>query len=212
MLSTFLCPVNSFFLFRRGFFVMLKRVRISKKMDKEKLLLLSCCAPCSVGVIEQLSRQHEDVTVLFYNPNIRPAEEYAKRLAENKRVCREYGVLFVELEYNPDIWENAVKGLENEPERGKRCDVCFYLRLRRAARYAKENGFTRFSSVLGISRYKDFDQVCRAGRQAAADENIPYDETNWRKNGGEQRRAALTKSKNLYAQTYCGCKPRISTR
>ncbi len=181
-------------------------------MNTDKLLLLSCCAPCSVGVIEELSAQHANFTVLFYNPNIRPAQEYAKRLTENKRICLEYGVPFVELEYDPHTWDAATKGLEHEPERGKRCDVCFYLRLRRAAQYAKENGFTRFSSVLGISRYKDFDQVCRAGQKAAESENIPYDTTNWRKNGGEQRRAALTKLKKLYAQTYCGCKPRTSLK
>jgi len=177
-------------------------------MSAEKLLLLSCCAPCSVGVIQDLHACGTDFTVLFYNPNIRPEEEYIRRRDENKRVCDELNIPFVELPYDPTAWDTATQGLETEPERGKRCDACFLLRLKAAARYAKANGFTRFSSVLGISRYKDFDQVCRAGRLAAATENIPYDETNWRKNGGEAKANRLAREKNLYRQTYCGCKPR----
>lgn len=177
-------------------------------MTNDKLLLLSCCAPCSVGVIQDLHDQGQDFTVLFYNPNIRPKDEYEKRRDENKRICAELGVPFVELPYDPDTWTQATKGLENEPERGKRCDICFFIRLKQAASYARKNGFTRFSSVLGISRYKDFDQVCRAGLKAAQEEQIDYDVTNWRKNGGEEKRARLTKEKGLYSQKYCGCKPR----
>ena len=177
-------------------------------MCSEKLLLLSCCAPCSVGVIHDLHKRGTDFTVLFYNPNIRPEKEYIRRRDENKRICDELKIPFVELSYDPATWDQATKGLENEPERGKRCDSCFFLRLKAAAHYAKENGFTRFSSVLGISRYKDFDQVCRAGQRASATENIPYDETNWRKNGGEAKANYLAKEKNLYRQNYCGCKPR----
>ncbi len=175
---------------------------------KDSLLLLSCCAPCSVGVIQDLHATGTDFTVLFYNPNIRPAEEYIRRRDENERICRELDVPFVELPYEPAKWSAATTGLNDEPERGKRCDICFLLRLREAARYAKENGFTRFSSVLGISRYKDFDQVCRAGTQAAEETGIPYDTTNWRKNGGTERAARLAKEKGLYRQNYCGCHPR----
>ena len=173
----------------------------------DKLLLVSCCAPCSVGVITDLAEKGQDFTVLFYNPNIRPREEYERRLAENKRVCDELNVPFVELEYDTAAWEAITKGLENEPERGKRCDKCFYLRLKRAADYAREHGFTRITSVLGISRYKDFDQVCRAGKLVESETGIPYDTTNWRKNGGLERTAKLGKEKNLYRQKYCGCKP-----
>ena len=100
----------------------------------EKLLLLSCCAPCSCGVIEKLARQGRAFTVLFYNPNIDTEAEYQKRLAENKRVCARFGVPFAELPYEPEVWRQAVQGLEAEPERAKRCSVCFRLRLERAAR------------------------------------------------------------------------------
>ncbi len=175
---------------------------------KDKLLLVSCCAPCSVGVIHQLQAQGVNFAVLFYNPNIRPQEEYQRRLNENKRICENLGVPFIELSYEPEIWDKKTQGLMDEPERGKRCDICFRLRLIRAAQYAKENGFSRFTSVLGISRYKDFDQVCRAGKDAEKQAGIPYDTTNWRKNGGEERRARLTKEYQLYQQRYCGCKPR----
>lgn len=177
-------------------------------MVQDKLLLLSCCAPCSVGVIEALHRQGTDFTVLFYNPNIRPTAEYQHRRDENKRICDELSIPFVELPYDPMTWEQATRGLESEPERGKRCDACFLLRLRAAARYAKAHGFTRFSSVLGISRFKDFDQVCRAGKKVEKELGIPYDTTNWRKNGGLERAEKLGKHYNLYRQNYCGCKPK----
>ena len=176
-------------------------------MSNEKLLLLSCCAPCSIGVITDLHQAGINFTVLFYNPNIQPESEYIRRRDENKRVCITLGVPFVELPYNPSAWDKVTQGLEDEPERGKRCDQCFLLRLKAAARYAKKNGFTKFSSVLGISRYKDFDQVCRAGRLAAQAEGIPYDETNWRKNSGEAKANKLAKEMGIYRQSYCGCKP-----
>ncbi|MBO7484136.1 MAG: epoxyqueuosine reductase QueH [Alphaproteobacteria bacterium] len=175
---------------------------------KEKLLLLSCCAPCSVGVISDLHEKGIDFTVLFYNPNIQPESEYIRRRDENAHVCQKFGVPFKELEYDPETWKCATKGLENEPEKGQRCDMCFYLRLKKACTYAKENGYTKVSSVLGISRWKDFDQVCRAGEKAAKETGIPYDSTNWRKNGGLEKSERLAKEMNLYRQSYCGCKPK----
>ncbi len=174
-------------------------------MPEEKLLLLSCCAPCSCGVIKKLALQGRNFSVLFYNPNIDTASEYQKRLEENKRVCEKFAVPFIELAYEPQVWQEAVKGLECEPERGKRCSACFYLRLARTARYAKENGFTAFSSVLGVSRHKDLAQVNEQARKAAREADIAYDETNWRKGGLEELRRALNKEMQLYNQTYCGC-------
>ncbi|MBR3631985.1 MAG: epoxyqueuosine reductase QueH [Elusimicrobiaceae bacterium] len=174
-------------------------------MPEEKLLLLSCCAPCSCGVIAALARQGRAFTVLFYNPNIDTAEEYQKRLLENKRVCERFNVPFVDLPYEPQVWQQAVQGLEREPERGRRCSVCFELRLARAAAYAKEQGFTHFSSVLGISRHKDLQQVNQAAAAASAKYQIPYDLTNWRKGGLEELRRALISEMGLYKQTYCGC-------
>lgn len=175
-------------------------------MSGLKLLILSCCAPCSCAVIKKMADDGVDATVLFYNPNIYPSEEYEKRRDEQKRVCESFGLPFAELPYEPEVWEAAVKGLENEPERGKRCSACFYLRLERAARYAKEHGFDAFASVLGVSRYKDLEQVNREAARAAQKEHFPYNDTNWRKNGLEELRKNLIKELQLYSQQYCGCR------
>ncbi len=171
-----------------------------------KLLLVSCCAPCSCAVIKHLAEQHYPFSVLFYNPNIRPLAEYRKRADENKRVCEKYGVPFIELEYDPERWCALTKGLEKEPERGKRCDICFEMRLKKAFEYARQNGFDRVTSVLGFSRYKDFDQVNRAAIRAGGQDL--YDMTNWRKGGLQELSIALKTELSLYNQNYCGCKPR----
>ena len=173
-----------------------------------KLLLLSCCAPCSVAVIEKLAREKADFTVLFYNPNIRPEAEYEKRRDENLKVCRLYNVPFIELEYDNNRWLNLTKGLENEPERGKRCSVCFYMRLKRAMEYAREQGFDAVASVLGVSRYKNLAQVNAAAEQASLETGVPYELVEGRKGGMQERRQALIKDLHLYAQDYCGCRPR----
>lgn len=173
-----------------------------------KTLLLSCCAPCSCSVIEKMSQEGQNFAVLFYNPNICPEEEYQKRLEENKKICLLYGVEFVELEYDNSHWKDMIKGLENEPERGKRCDVCFYMRIKRAMQYAKQNGFDVVGSVLGVSRYKDLLQVNRAGQKASSEEGVEYVEIEGRRLGLQERRTQLTKELGLYSQDYCGCKPR----
>ena len=173
-----------------------------------RFLLLSCCAPCSCAVIKLLAEEGQDFAVIFYNPNIRPEQEYRKRADENKRLCTLYDVPFIELEYDNERWCKLTAGLENEPERGKRCDVCFYMRLKRVMEYAKENGFEAVASVLGVSRYKDLAQVNRAAAKASAEVGIPYLEIEGRKGGRQELRAQLIKELALYNQTYCGCKPR----
>ena len=175
-------------------------------MGYKNLLVLSCCAPCSCAAIKHLVDSGVDVTVLFYNPNIYPQQEYEKRRNEQARVCRALGAKFVELPYEPGKWERAICGLENEPERGKRCRVCFYMRLVRAQEYAKEHGFEALTSVLGVSRYKDFNQVNAAARLAWACVGKPYWAKDWRKDGLDELRRALIKEFDMYRQTYCGCK------
>ena len=176
------------------------------ELTNNKLLLVSCCAPCSCGVIKHLAEQGVNLTVLFYNPNIRPFEEYRKRADENKKVCSLYNVPFVELEYDNERWCMLTAGLHDLPERNKRCDICFEMQLKRAFKYALENGFEQVSSVLGVSRYKDFDQVNRAAERAGG--NSIYRPINWRKGGLQELSAALKEELSLYNQTYCGCKPR----
>ena len=169
------------------------------------MLLLSCCAPCSCGVIKKLSEEGRDFAVLFYNPNISPQAEYERRLSENKRLCLIYKVKFYTLDYEPNLWAEAVKGCENDAERGERCFRCFLMRLRRAGEFAKKNGFDSFSSVLGVSRHKNMDQVNKAGLMAGELEGITYDTFNWRKGGLEELRRKVNKELSLYNQTYCGC-------
>ena len=152
-----------------------------------------------------MAQEKRDFSVLFYNPNIQPLTEYEKRRLENERFCQERNIPFISLEYDAERWTETVKGLENEPERGKRCSFCFYMRLKRSMEYAKENGFETVSSVLGISRYKDMEQVNNAARQASLETGVRYDETNWRKGGLEQLRQQLIKETHMYAQDYCGC-------
>ena len=170
------------------------------------LLLLSCCAPCSAGVIKKLASENRQFTVLFFNPNIAPLEEYKLRLDANKKICEHFGINFIELPYDHDTWlKEVAEGFENEPERGARCKRCFLYRLKQAAKYAKENGFTEFSSVLGISRYKDLESVNSAAKTAQEEFDITYDFTNWRKNSGEKEGLLIVKALNLYLQKYCGC-------
>ena len=163
-----------------------------------KILVLSCCAPCSCAAIKHLVEQGNRVTVLFYNPNIYPQAEYEKRRDEQARLCAETGAEFVELPYEPAVWEQAV--------RGQRCSECFYMRLKKAAQYARKYHFDLFTSVLGTSRYKDIHQVNAAALRAWREEGAPYLAGTWRKGGLEELRRALIKEFNLYQQTYCGCK------
>ena len=176
---------------------------------KENILLLSCCAPCSCAVIKKMAEEGRCFSVVFYNPNIIPMAEYEKRRDENKRVCDLYGVPFIELEYDNERWCALIKGLENEPERGRRCSVCFEMRLERVMGYALKNGFTHVASVLGVSRYKDLNQVNAAAGKASNKTGCPYLEIEGRKGGMQDLRAALIKELDLYSQNYCGCKPRI---
>lgn len=173
-----------------------------------KILLLSCCAPCSCAVIEKMARDGEDLTVVFYNPNITPQGEYVRRLAENKRVCENFGVPFVDLKYDVELWKMLTQGLEDEPERGRRCDVCFHMRIKRVMEYAKEHGFDAVASVLGVSRYKDLEQVNRAAARACEETGVQYIHVEGRKGGMQERRLELTDELDLYEQTYCGCRPR----
>ena len=169
----------------------------------EKILLLSCCAPCSCAVIKTMAEEGREFAVVFYNPNIRPLAEY-----ENINNCALYNVSFIELEYDNERWCGAIKGLEDEPERGARCSVCFHLRLKRVMEYAKANGYTAVASVLGVSRYKNLAQVNEMATKASMETGVPYVEIEGRKGGMQELRNQLIKELELYNQDYCGCKPR----
>lgn len=182
------------------------------QIPKERFLLLSCCAPCSCAVIKVLAENKANFSVVFYNPNIRPYVEYERRCAENKRVCEIYGIDFIELEYDNERWCCLTKGLEAEPERGKRCSVCFYMRLKRVMEYAIEHNCKAVASVLGVSRYKDLNQVNEMAKKASNSIGIPYLEIEGRKKGMQELRLSLIKEFELYNQDYCGCKPRLTSK
>lgn len=168
-----------------------------------KLVLVSCCAPCSAGAIKQLHDGKipdvDDFVVLFFNPNIYPADEYKKRMAEQIRYCDAIGVKHMELEYDHDAWRAAVRGMESAPERGCRCTACFEFRFARAARWARENGYDAVASVLGVSRHKDQSQVDRAATNVCGD--IKYCAIQW----DEKLRQSIGRESDFYRQNYCGC-------
>lgn len=170
-----------------------------------KFLLLSCCAPCSCAVIKTLAEKAEDFEVVFYNPNVVPQAEYEKRRNENRRICEVYDIPFIELEYDHEKWNRQIAGLEQEPERGRRCEMCFYMRLKTVMEYAKSRGISHVASVLGVSRYKDLAQVNRAAYKAADETGIGYLEIEGRKGGMQELRCRLIKDLDLYNQQYCGC-------
>jgi len=156
--------------------------------------------------MEALLASGIDYTIFFYNPNIHPQDEYEIRKEENKRFAEKYQVPFVDADYDSDNWFARTKGMEFEPERGIRCTACFDMRLERSALYAHENGFKIFTSSLGISRWKNFQQVNDCGIRAT--ETYPdliYWTYNWRKKGGSQRMIDIAKSERFYQQEYCGC-------
>ncbi|MDD3182081.1 MAG: epoxyqueuosine reductase QueH [Alphaproteobacteria bacterium] len=176
-----------------------------------KVLLHICCAPCSCAILEGMKASGLDVTAYFYNPNIHPHEEYEKRKAEVIAFAGRLGVPFIDADYDVENWMERVKGLEAEPERGKRCSVCFEMRLARTALYAQENEFPFIAPGLSISRHKNQAQVHEAGHAAAARfEEVTFWDYNWRAKGGAERGAALAKQEGFYRQNYCGC--RFSTR
>ena len=171
-----------------------------------KVLLHSCCAPCSGEVMEAMAASGIDYTIFFYNPNIHPREEYELRKSENIRFAEKAGVPFIDADYDTDNWFARAKGLEWEPEKGRRCTMCFDMRFERTALYAHEHGFPLITSCLGISRWKDMDQINGCGERAAAKyPGLAYWTFNWRKGGGAQRMLEISKREHFYQQEYCGC-------
>ena len=179
-------------------------LELSNKSNK--LLLHSCCAPCSGEIMEAIIASKIDFTIFFYNPNIHPRREYEIRKAENVRFAEKMNIPFVDADYDTDNWFKRVKGLEWSPERGQRCSVCFDMRFERTALYAHEHGFPVIVSSLGLSRWKDMDQINGCGVCAAARyPDMTYWTYNWRKGGGSARMYEIAKREEFYQLEYCGC-------
>ena len=172
----------------------------------KKLLLHSCCAPCSGDIMLRLKESSVNYTIYFYNPNIHPRQEYILRKEENLEFARKYNIPFIDDDYDTRNWFDRVKGQEWEPERGKRCSSCFDMRFYKTAEYASNNDFSLISSTLGISRWKDMNQINQSGLKAASQFNgIDYWTFNWRKNKGSENMIKISKKEKFYMQEYCGC-------
>ena len=183
-----------------------KRSELKAPDGEKKVLLHSCCAPCAGELMEAMVESGIEPTIFFYNPNIHPKKEYEIRKNENIRYAESMGIPFVDADYDVQNWFARAKGMENEPERGVRCTMCFDMRFIRTALYAHEHGFKVFTSSLGISRWKNMDQINDCGVRAAEPyDDIAYWTYNWRKGGGSARMYEIAKREEFYAQQYCGC-------
>lgn len=175
---------------------------------KKKLLLHCCCAPCSSHCLEILSR-YFDITAYFYNPNITNVEEYRKRWNELKRFVKEVynedGVVTYLEEQESEAFLDMAKGMEQEPERGKRCYACYRLRMRKSAAFAAEHGFDFFTTTLSISPHKNADWINEIGEEMSESFKIPFLYSDFKKKNGYKRSIELSKEYHLYRQNFCGC-------
>lgn len=171
----------------------------------KKLLLHSCCGPCSTHVIEELIGKY-DLTIFYFNPNIFPFEEYQKRLDEQKRYAKLKGVKVIEGDYDEEGFLKLAKGLENEKEGGSRCKLCFQIRLSKTAQVAKKLGFDMFATTLSVSPYKNTLLINSVGEEASKKEEIEFLPENFKKHDGYLKSIQLSKQFNLYRQNYCGCR------
>jgi predicted adenine nucleotide alpha hydrolase (AANH) superfamily ATPase len=175
-------------------------------MGQTEVLLHTCCAPCSSAIIECLLNHGIRPVIYYCNPNIYPLEEYLVRKEECTRYAKALGLDIIDDDYDHEAWLEAVKGLENEPERGGRCLKCFKLRLLRTAEYARDNGFKVITTTLASSRWKSLDQINEAGEWACAQvSGVIWWDRNWRKGGLQERRLQIIKEYDFYNQLYCGC-------
>ncbi|MBO4289012.1 MAG: epoxyqueuosine reductase QueH [Lachnospiraceae bacterium] len=178
--------------------------------EKPKILLHSCCGPCSTAVVIQLAQDYQ-VTVFFYNPNIGPREEYLLRLENQKKFLKEYdpdgtkGIGFIEGDYDDERFYEAVRGLAEEKEGGARCIECFRLRLSRTAELAAELGFDLFTTTLTVSPHKNAELINAIGEELAQACGVPWLNSNFKKKDGYLRSIRLSKEYGLYRQNYCGC-------
>ncbi len=183
-----------------------QRTILEVPQGHKDVLLHSCCAPCAGELMEAMIASGINLTIFFYNPNIHPRVEYEIRKNENIKFAQKMNIPFVDADYDTSNWFGRVKGLEMEPERGIRCTACFDMRFERTALYAHEHGFKVITSSLGISRWKDMNQINGCGLRAAERyEGMAYWTYNWRKEGGSQRMYEISKRENFYQQEYCGC-------
>lgn len=188
-------------------------IRLTPPNGEKKILLHTCCAPCSGAIIECMLQNGIQPTIFYFNPNIYPLQEYETRKSESIRYAQSLNLSFIDGDYDHESWLSQITGMENEPERGKRCLSCFKMRMAITANYAYENGFTVFATTLASSRWKNLEQIEDAGNYAAAlYPGLHFWAQNWRKGGLSLRRKELIEENRFYNQLYCGCEFSISTR
>ncbi|MFX1450846.1 MAG: epoxyqueuosine reductase QueH [Promethearchaeota archaeon] len=171
----------------------------------KRLILHVCCGPCSLIAIERTKPSYE-VVLFFSNSNIHPKEEYKKRLNTAIKVADIFKIKLIKDRYNPQDWLNRVEGYENEPEHGKRCNICINYRLERTAKYAKEHNFDIFTTTLTTGPQKNADLINQIGVLLGKKYGIEYYESNFKKSNGFKRSVELSKKYHFYRQNYCGCK------
>ena len=181
---------------------------LAKITTPKKILLHSCCAPCSSHVITYLA-PYFNITVLYYNPNIYPKEEYEKRKQEQIKLINELNTPnkldYLDCDYDNDVYEELIKGYENCPERGARCPICFKLRLEKTAKLAKEHNYDYFCTTLTVSPYKNATQINEIGASLSDKYQIKWLYSDFKKEDGYKKSIELSKKYNLYRQNYCGC-------
>ena len=197
----------------------MNRINYQKELDKvievlqrqgrvPRLLLHSCCAPCSSYVLEYLSRYFE-ITVFYYNPNIYPPEEFGKRVEEQKRLIAqlpaEHPISFLDGPYEPERFYEMARGLEQVPEGGERCFKCYRLRLTETAEMARAGKYDYFTTTLSISPLKNAEKLNEIGGQLAKDYGVDYLYSDFKKRNGYKRSTELSREYGLYRQDYCGC-------
>jgi predicted adenine nucleotide alpha hydrolase (AANH) superfamily ATPase len=170
-----------------------------------KLLLHICCAPCSTAVLERLRIDGYEITGFFYNPNIQPAEEYNKRLDDARRYFEQAGLDLIEGKYDYSDWNDLTQEFKSEPEGGKRCKLCYEMRMKHTAEVALEHGFDYFTTTLSISPYKNAKVLNDIGRYTAEELHVNYLEANFKKQNGYGKSIQKSKAMGLYRQDYCGC-------
>ncbi len=175
-----------------------------KNNSGKKLLLHSCCAPCSTACIERL-KEHFDLTVFYYNPNIDTEAEFSLRAEEQERYCKTEGVNCIVDDYDKNAFLQTIKGLETEFEGGKRCEKCFYLRLKQTALISKELGYDYFATTLTVSPLKNATLINKIGKEIEKEVGVKYLPTDFKKDNGYLRSIQLSKEYELYRQDYCGC-------
>lgn len=182
--------------------------QITSERKRPKLLIHSCCAPCSSYVLEYLSNYFE-ITVYYYNPNIFPPEEYGRRVEEQENLIHAMKlnnlVSFRQGDYNPDLFYKSIQGFESESEGGNRCFLCYELRLKEAARISKDEGYDYFTTTLSISPHKNSEKLNEIGEKVAKEFNVAYLPSDFKKKNGYKRSIELSKEYGLYRQDYCGC-------